>query len=227
MYLLFYSPGTFSLAPHILLEEIGVPYELDLRRANAEGIGTGAADYLAMNPKGRVPALLGVPGRCGGVDGLLTETTAILMYLARAYPLAKLLPDDPAAEARCLEWLNWLSDTVHAVSYAQLWRPGRFAADPALWPAVVERGHQNIRDNYDLINSILADGRQWGVPTGYSIVDPLLLVFWRWGSRIGLEMPMLTALASRTLERPAVRRALQQEGLEGDDAIVSINKWRP
>ncbi|MFC7555542.1 hypothetical protein ACFQU7_29895 [Pseudoroseomonas wenyumeiae] len=80
---LYYSPGTFSLASHIVLEEVGCPYELELcSTRNGEGIGAPA--YLALNPKGRVPPF-GVLGRSGGAEGLLTGATAILIYLVRSF----------------------------------------------------------------------------------------------------------------------------------------------
>jgi glutathione S-transferase len=225
MYRLYYSPGACSLAPHIVLEEVGAPYELDLRTTkNSEG--TSSADYLAVNPKGRVPALLGVAGRSGGAEGLLTEASAILVYLAETYPQAGLLPADPAAKARCSEWLNWLSETVHGMSFAQLWRPQRFVSDPAVFPAIAAKGRENLNEQYAYIETILADGRDWAVPQGYSIVDAFLLVFWRWGGRVGFDMhnayPAWTSLAKRTLARPAVRRAIDQEGLDKEPEIGSL-----
>jgi glutathione S-transferase len=226
MYRLFYSPGACSLAPHIVLEEIGVPYDLDLR-STMGAAGTSAPDYLAINPKGRVPALFGVPGRSGGANGLLTEASAILVYLARAHPdHVALLPGGPAGEARCIEWLNWLSESVHGMSFAQLWRPQRFVSDPALFPAVVAKGRENLAEQYRYIESILADGRAWALPDGYSVADAFLLVFWRWGARIGFDMagqfPAWTLLSAQTVARAAVRRAIEQEGLHLEPEIGSL-----
>src|ERR1700761_9080811 len=105
---LYYSPGACSMAAHIVLEEIGVPYDLELvsSRGRLGGEGTTSAAWMAQNPKGRVPALSGVQGRMGGADNLLTELHAILVYLARSYPDAQLLPTDPHIEARAIEWMN-------------------------------------------------------------------------------------------------------------------------
>src|ERR1043166_9006381 len=104
-HMFYYSPGTCSLAPHIVLEEIGEPYELTLISASGprEGEATSRPAWKAINPKGRVPAFPGAAGRVGGADTLLTEVPAILTYLARTNPAADLLPSDPAAEARCIE----------------------------------------------------------------------------------------------------------------------------
>lgn len=216
MHRLYYSPGACSLAVHIVLEEIGEPYETEIRSAkNSEG--TATADYLALNPKGRVPSLTGVAGGAGGAPNLLTEAVAILLFLVRSHPQAKLLPASPAGEARCLEWLSWISIDLHGIGYGQLWRPHRFVADTALYEAVKGRGLDNIRASYDHIEHILSDGRDWAVPGSYTIVDAYLTVFWLWGRRIGLDMetgwPHWARLMAKVLARPAVHRALQQEGL--------------
>lgn len=216
MYRLYYSPGACSLAPHIVLEEIGQPYETELISA-AAGEMTQTPEWHAINPKGRVPALLAVPGRIGGTDNLLTEAPAILVYLAQSNPAAALLPAEPAVEARCIEWMNWLSGNVHTMSYGQIWRPERFLADEQGFPALKEKGEQNVREQYAYIEGLLADGRDWALPGGYTIVDPYLLVFYYWGQRIGLAMaelyPAWARLTAQTTTRPAVQRILDKEGL--------------
>lgn len=216
MHRLYYSPGACSLAVHIVLEEIGIPYEAEARSAK-DGQGTSTTDYLALNPKGRVPALTGVPGGSGGAANLLTEAVAILLFLARSHPEAKLLPADPAGEARCLEWLSWISVDLHGIGYGQLWRPHRFVADAALYEAVKAKGLENIRAACDHVEHILSDGRDWAVPGQYTVVDAYLVVFWLWGRRIGLDMergwPGWARLMTRVLSRPAVQRAREQEGI--------------
>jgi glutathione S-transferase len=91
MYRLYYSPGACSMACHIVLEEIGAPYEIELVSSlgEREGKMTATATWRAVNPKGRIPALLGVPGRIGGRDGILTEVTAIMVYLAKLGQIPK------------------------------------------------------------------------------------------------------------------------------------------
>jgi len=220
MYRLFYSPGACSLAPHILLEEIGLPYQLELVSASGdrEGEMTSTTEWKSINPKGRVPALSGVPGRIGGRTNLLTEVSAILFHLARLHPSAGLLPSGPAEEARCLEWMSYLCSSVHATAYSQIWRPLRFVEDESAAPTVIAKGEQAVREQYAYIEGLLADGRDWAVPGSYSIVDPYLLVFFRWGKRIGIDMashyPSWTHLAARTAARPAVQRAMEQEGID-------------
>jgi len=217
MHRLYYSPGACSMAAHIVLEEIGSPYELSLVSSSGvrEGKMTATPEWRAINPKGRVPALTGVRGRIGGAEDLLTELHATLIYLARTNPAAGLLPADPAAEARCVEWMNWLASNVHAMSYGQIWRSQRFVADDKDFPAVEAKGRENVREQYAYIESLLVDGRDWAVPGAYTVVDADLIVFYWWGKRIGLDMrglyPAWTRLSQRVIARPAVQRVLAHE----------------
>lgn len=214
MYKLFYSPGACSMAPHIVLEEIGVPYDVELVSTKDQ---TSTPAWKAVNPKGRVPALLGVPGSIGGTKDLLTEAAAIMFYLASSHPAAKLMPTDPAGQARCIEWTNWLSGGVHAQTYGQIWRTYRFSDDKAVLPSIAAKGKSNQAEQYAYIEFLLADGRDWAVPGGYTYVDAYLLLFYLWGLRSGLDMaakyPAWTRLKDKVLARPAVQRVLKQEGI--------------
>jgi glutathione S-transferase len=218
-YTLYHSPGACSTGAHIVLEEIGAPYELVLisSRGEREGPGTTSEEWRAINPKGRVPALATVAGSAGGAPGLLTETAAILFYLALTHPEAGLLPNDAAGRARCLEWTNFLATSVHAMACGQVWRAHRFSEDEAALASIRAKGRANLIEHYAYIEHLLGDGRDHAVPGGYSIVDPYLLVFFGWGQRIGIDMrgehPAWSRATDRVLERPAVRRVLEKEGL--------------
>lgn len=165
-----------------------------------------------------MPALLGVPGRIGGAHNLLTEVPAILTYLARTNPAAKLLPSDPGAEARCVEWMSWLSSNLHSMAFAQMWRAHRFTTDDDGLSAVRNRGRENVSDCFAYIEKLLADGRGWAIPEGYTVVDAYLLVFYYWGRcRVRLDMgtlcPAWTQLSEVVADRLAVQRALKIEGI--------------
>lgn len=205
---LYFSHGACSLAPHILLEESALPYSTELVTI-AEG-KQRTPEYLAINPKGRVPALLTEEGE------ILTEVPAISWYIADAAPTVRLLPQSRLAAARSFEWFNWLSGTVHTMAFGQFWRMQRFVAEEQLFPAVKDKGRENILENFAFIEGQLA-GRNWAVGNAYTAVDAYLLVFFRWGNRIGIDMragyPYWTAQAERVLERPAVQRVIQQEGI--------------
>ena len=121
MMTLYFSPGACSLASHIGLEETGAPYEIKpILLAKGQ---QRTEDYLKINPRGKVPAL--------SVDGkILVENTAILTYLGRRFPEKKLMPADPAEEARCIGTMCWFSSVVHP-SYQRSHRPERFAEGEA------------------------------------------------------------------------------------------------
>jgi glutathione S-transferase len=205
--ILYYSPGACSLAVHILLEEVGRPYTLELTSI-AEG-ATTSAQYLAINEKARVPTL--VVG-----DAVLTETPAILLYLAYTHPASRLVPTSAEGLARCIEWFNWVACTMHAVAFSQIWRSHRFVPPGTPTDAVVAQGHNNALEGFAYIERRLTN-RTWAVGPDYTCVDPYLLVFYRWGNRIGLDMrslfPFYTAHAERVCERSAVTSALAQEGI--------------
>ncbi len=210
---LYYSPGACSFVAHCALEEIGAPYELTLISTKT-GETRGDA-WKAFNPKGRIPALSYVTGTAGGKDGILTELPAILFYLAQTHPEAGIWPKDPALQARCIEWMNWLSGWVHACSFGLVWRADRFTDEEAARPGINAKGQIQVRDSARHIESLLADGRDWAVPGGFTVVDPYLLLFWLWGRRLDIDLatlyPHWTALARKVAARPAVARVMQQE----------------
>ena len=121
MFKLYYSPGACSLAPHIVLEEIGEPFDIELV-SSMDG-STSTAEYLKINPKGRVPVLdIG--------ESVITEVSAILTYLALTYPQSELLENTPTGLARAIEWMNWLTG-IHSSVIAQNWRVERFSNNPS------------------------------------------------------------------------------------------------
>ena len=205
---LYYAPGACSIAPHILLEEIGVPFEaarIDLASGQQD-----TPEYRAVNPKGRVPAL--------AIDGeIVTEVPALLTYIASLRPEAGLVPPLGTLEyARCFEWLAFLSSSVH-VAYAQFRRPGRFL--PLDFPdpdAFTEQGRQHVMNFYREIEQRLAG--PWAVGEQYSLADPYLFPFYLWNARVGLDLagecPRWTAWHARMRERPAVQRAAAREGID-------------
>ena len=206
---LYYSPGSCALAPHIALEETGADYEPV--RVNLPGGEQNTPDYRRINFKGRVPAL-------ADGDFVVTENPAVLRYIARRFPTAALWPDDPRDEARCAEWLAWMSSTIH-VAYAHVRRPERYATGEEAIANVVAKGKATCRELWGNVDERLARG-PWAVGERYSVADPYLTVFWTWGrgSVLGFDMaadyPNWTAHARRMGERPAVQRAFAREERE-------------
>jgi glutathione S-transferase len=203
MLTLYFSPGACSLASHIGLEETGAPYELKpILLAKGQ---QRTEEYLKINPRGKVPSL--------SVDGkILVENTAILTYLARSFPGKKLMPTDPAEEARCIGTMCWFSSVVHP-SYQRAMRPERFAEGEAAQATVKETGRKSFWANCQEIDSMI-QGKDWVMGSDYTLVDPYALVFYGWGARAGFPMKDLsayTAWQERMMNRPAVRKSVESE----------------
>jgi glutathione S-transferase len=203
MLTLYYSPGACSMASHIGLEECGAAYT-----GHPVLIAKGeqkTAEYAKINPRGKVPAL--------AVDGrIIVENTAILSYLARRYPEAKLLPADPVDEANCIGTMAWFSNTVHP-SYQRYVRTERFAEGEVAIASVKDMGKKSFWSNLEEIDSLLT-GRQWVMGDQFTAADGYCLVFYGWGLRAELPMSGLanySAFKDRMLKRPKVMKVLQNE----------------
>ncbi len=202
---LFYSPNACSLAIHVLLEEIGKPYTL--RRVDFSKQEQYGAEYVALNPKSKVPALLRDDGT------LLTELPAIAWYLARSNPELKLLPPDIDAEVRTLEIMDYLVSTVHMRGFTRIFRPENFSPTPEDKEKVQATGRKTIVDGFAIIAPVLgASDYLFGA---FSIADAVLFFLEYWAvRRAGMSLPSaLDGHFQRMLMRPAVQRALAAEGL--------------
>lgn len=199
------APGSCSLAPHIVLEDIGTPYQLALVSTDKGDTKTTA--FRKVNPKGRVPVLV-------ADNFVLTEAPAILLHLAQTAPASSQLLLAGEDLTRSVEWFNWLSGTVHAVAVRMIWRPEYFVEDPSLHPAIVAKGREHLRDAFSLVETKM-QRQNWVVGDRYTVVDPYLLVFYRWGNRMRIDMqadyPSWTKHAKRLAERKPVQDALSQE----------------
>ena len=205
---LYYSPGACSLAAHIALEEVGERFQLS--RVDLAAGQQDSAEYLRINPKARVPTL-------SDGDWVLTEAPAILRYIAARHPAAGLWPWDVREDARCAEWLNWLSSTLH-VAFAHLRRAARYATEPRAIEDVAATAKKTCRELWQTVDGKMGAG-PWAIGERYSVADPYLLVFWTWGRGPALafdmaqDFPHWTEHARRLAARPAVRRAFATEGL--------------
>jgi len=204
MLTLFYAPETCARASHIALEEAGAAFEA--RRVDfAKGEQT-KPDYLRINPKGRVPALV-------TERGVLTETPAILAYIAQSYPAARLAPlDDPFAFAEVQAFNAYLCATVH-VAHAHGRRGYRWADEPQAHEAMRRKVPQSVGACFDLIERELFRG-PWVMGEAYTIADPYLFTLAGWLEGDGVDpraFPRVIDHRSRMAERPAVRRALARE----------------
>jgi glutathione S-transferase len=188
MLTLYFAPGSSSMAPHIALHEIGLPFESRplsfLKRENR------TSAYLALNPEGKVPTLL--------IDGRpLSEVAAILFYLARRFPEAHLLPEnDVEAEAHAVSWMSFIASTVH---------PAR------------RQGFEHARTVYGVADRRLGN-REWALARYSIADIHLFRLFWRFSNAFHPavdEFPNLYAHYDRMMARPAVRRTCEIEAAIG------------
>lgn len=204
------------MASHIALEEMGCDYQ-----AVPVVIADGAhqkPDYLAVNPRGRVPALV---IRDASGERVLTETIAILVHLAQSHPDKGLLPlatgDQPESLVRALEWMAWLGANVHQGTTRSVIRPASFTDDEGARESVAKKGLENARIAFADIDERLRD-REWALGSGFSLVDAYLLVFYRWGGKCGLAMresyPAFTRVMDAVRERPAVEQVIEAQGIQ-------------
>ena len=207
---LYHAPGSCALASLVCLYETGAPFTAR-RLALADG-EQRSEWYRAMAPHGRVPLLV--------VDGTpVSETIAILSYIAARFPEAQLLPADPLARSRAYEFMSWIASSVHA-TIGQLWRSERFVDDEAGAASLKAGAPARLDAAFVEINGRIVG--PWAMPEGYSAVDPYLGVVYRWAVRLGTDMnrfPRWQAHNARLLERPAVQQALAAEKAEENEVI--------
>jgi glutathione S-transferase len=201
MLTLYSAPRTCALASHIALEQAGADYRVawvDFS-VNAQR----EPDYLAINPKGRVPAL-------ATPRGVITETPAILAFIAQSHPQAGLAPlDDPFAFAEAQAFASYLCSTVHP-AHAHLLRGYRWADDPAAIEEMKRKAPEVVSDCFDLIEREMLAG-PWVLGEAYSFCDPYLFTLAGWLPRHGLDIARWAKTADhfrRMSEDEAVRRVL-------------------
>jgi glutathione S-transferase len=198
---LYYFPGACSLASHIVLEWLGAPYETV--RMSRQSIKE--PPYLALNPFGTVPLL--VHGAFS-----LTETVAILGYLADLHPLARLLGDGtPRGRAEVTRWLAFLNSDVHK-AFKPIFVPGRFLPEPSFAPALAAAARPRVRACFERLDARL-HGRDW-LADQRSVVDPYLFVMLRWtiGAEVDVrDLQNLARFTARMERDPGVRTAIRQE----------------
>lgn len=217
---LYYSPGACSIAVHILLEEIGLPFEAE-RVSILEGQNL-QQPFLALNERGQLPVLVE-----GGSN--LRETGALLVYLSTRYPDAKLLPPAGSFEfGKAVEWLSWIASSAH-VYLMQFWRPFRLAESEGAKEEIGQRARANFIECCRQIEAAVVG--PWFLGDRFSAVDAYLLFCYRQGNRIGLDMaeqfPRFTAMAERIAERDAVARVMKREGVTLGGDRDSLPPQRP
>lgn len=209
----YFSPGACSLATHIALEETGAAF--NPKPTYTRKGQTRTPEYLAMNPKGKVPVLV--------IDGkVLTENTAILTYLNRSYPNAKLLPaGDALKEAEALAFVAWCASGVHPV-LSRFFGPQNFTDLPDSADNVKALATKANAANFAIIEKALSGGKEW-LFGDWSVADGYIFVFFNWATKLGLDVsayPNYAKHFERMQKRPAVQRALAREA----EAMAAMDK---
>jgi glutathione S-transferase len=207
MLALYYYPGNASLLPHMMLREIGVPFEM--RLVDRDNNAQRSAEYLKLNPNGRIPVL---------VDGdlVLFETAAIALHLADKFPQAGLAPEVGTRErAEFYKWMVHLTNTPQA-EYRAWFYPHEHVTDEGAVPAARRAAEQRLYRMFDVISEQLGD-KTWLLGDRFSAADLFLFMLIRWGRgmpRPPRTLPSLKAFAERVVARPAVQEAFKAEGLQ-------------
>jgi glutathione S-transferase len=202
---LYYAPGACSLGIHVLLEEIGSPYE-----ATALNTREGAQfkpEFTSINPKSKVPTLVRDDG------SVLTEFPAIAYWLAATNPDAQLLPADAEGQTRALEAMDYAVSTMHMQGFSRMFRPSNYAPTEADHDAVKAKGREILENGLAVMDKAL-EGKAY-ITGSFSVADAALFYveFWAAG-RMSMPLPKnCAAHYARMLARPAVARVMAQEGL--------------
>ena len=201
---LFYAVNTCALASHIALEEAGAEYETV--RLSFSSDDQRKPEYLTINPKARVPSL-------DTGDGVLTETPAILAFIAQSFPRAKLAPlSDPFAFARVQAFNSYLCSTVH-VAHAHRMRGYRWVDDSAAIEAMKKKVPASVSECFGLIERTMFEG-PWVMGETYTICDPYLFTLAQWLEADGADLARLPKIRdhrTRMSARPTVKKALAEE----------------
>jgi len=209
MYTLHYYPANASFAPHVLLQESGTPHQLELidRAANQHR----SPEFLKLNPAGRIPAMV-------DDDLVLFESAAICLHLCDRHPDMAMAPEIGSPErASFYKWLIYITNSIQP-DILQYYYTDRYTTEPDGMPGVKASAGARIQNWFDIIEDALGD-EPYLAGSAVSAADIYLLMVSRWAhflNRPPKSMPKIGALLERVLERPAVRRTIEVEGIEGN-----------
>jgi glutathione S-transferase len=200
---LYYAPGVCSIGIHVLLEEIGKPYQLQL--VNLREGAQFEPPFTGVSPKGKVPALERDDG------SVLTEFPVIARWLGRQ---ANLLPKDDEGDTRAMEAMEYAVGTMHGQGFARLFRTERFAPSPTDHDAVKAAGREVVEKGFAVLDKAL-QGKSYIAGSEFSPADTALFYCEFWAAkRLGMKLPAnVAAHYERMMARPSVQRVMQQEGL--------------
>jgi glutathione S-transferase len=205
---LYWGPHTCAIGTHVLLEEIGRPYEAE--KIDVADGATKQPWFKAINPKSKVPVLTLDDNR------VLTEFGAIAVWLARQAPELKLLPSDPDEEQRALSIMDYVVGTIHGQAFARVLKPAKFEPQDAVHQtlglgqgSVKQLGRDMIQEAFAIVDSQLG-GREWAAGDTFGIADAALFYVERWAPEADVDLPPnVSAHFDRVKARPAVAKVMQ------------------
>lgn len=208
---LYWGPHTCAIGTHLLLEEIGRPFEVE--KIDVAGGATKEPWFTSLNPKSKVPILVLDDGR------VLTEFGAIAVWLARQAPELKLLPSDPDEEERALSLMDYAVGTIHGQGFARVFMPAKFEPqDPVHQTlglgqgSVKTLGVQMIQEAFAIVDAQLA-GREWAAGDAFGVADAALFYVERWAPQVNVDLPPnVLAHFTRVKARPAAGKVMQLWG---------------
>jgi glutathione S-transferase len=203
----YMTPGSCSTGIHILLEEAELVFEVYV--VNLLAGDQNKAEYLAINPKASIPALVRMDGTP------LTDFQAIAWWLARQYPKKALLPDDIEAEIKILDVMSYVIGTIHMQGFARIFTTDKFTPNESDYEWVKQQGREIIDKGFAVIGNILSE--QGYVVDTFSIADAALFYVEFWAVKTAIELPAACLRHYQLmLQRPAVRQVLYEEGYAAD-----------
>jgi len=204
---LYYSPGACSLAQHIILEELGIPYTA--QQVSFEKGDLNTPEFLRINPFGAIPTLVLTDGT------VITEGVAITQYLADQKPSANLAPRAGSMERTKLqEYMNFIATELHK-GFSPLWSPERYVTDPNAQTEFVTNVKKNLDERLEIFNTWL-NGKTYLMGNTFTIADAYAFTIISWSKLVDVKIDRFSNIPgylSRVAERPAVLRTLKNEGL--------------
>lgn len=204
MFTLYFAPNTCALASHIALEDAGAAYQL--KRVDFSKTEQQSAAYVAINPKARVPVMTTPRGN-------LTETPAMLVFIAQSFPEARLAPmDDPFAFAELQSFNSYLCATLH-IAHAHRMRGNRWANDATSFADMQRKVPQSVGACFELIDKHMLKG-PWVMGKNYTVADPYLFTLAQWLEADGVDparIPRVIEHRSRMAALPNVKKAIAEE----------------
>jgi glutathione S-transferase len=202
---LYMTPGSCSTGIHIILEELEEIFEAYV--VNLPAGDHFKPDYVAINPKSTIPALVRSDG------SVLTEVPAIAFWLGKSRLRAGLWPSKLEGETRAVEVMAYVAGTIHGQGFARIFATATFARNPADHPEVQALGRRIVEQGFSILDATMQE--EGFVVGGFSVADPVLFYVEFWADKTNISLPpRLAAHYRRMLARPAVQRVLREEGYD-------------